>query len=635
MARSTTPYKAARETQRGMITQHARATTQQMTGSKQVSTDLFPVAPAGYNAGFAGLGAYNPNANRKGRSYDSFKHWVYVAVNAIATRLAGQEITAAAMLNAPENPERMLSRLQTKQAKQAYTKQRRAAIERHSIKGYAQDLDLLPTHPSLDLLARPNDLQQQEEFIYLSAANLLITGVCYWIGGVNTDRPQGAEIWAVPSNWITPIHKDGLFTGYVFQPPGTMEPTQLDPENVQRIYLPDPSDLKAVYSPLQAILEAVRIDSYIQSSQEDMFERGIDPNLIITVGRQKGSDGRFMDARPVLRGKQRRHITHAVRDLWNGMVGEGGPAVIDGLIESVHKLSNSPKEMDWTSSGETVKKRIMQTYRVNPISVGEVTAGNRAQALEADKNFCRNAVNPLARKFSSALTDFIGPWYDKPKRLLLWIEDCLPIDEQEENKLWTDALRLNAISKSEFRQDRLGLPPDETQERNQLLNTVGGISAAASTLAQVGQGLITRDSAKAIFQLFFEITEDQAEALVGNAYNAAVLDQETPPAPPEDDNGNEDQGDEIANEEDDNETPIDGEDMGGAAARPQRKNKTGREPLNSESSKYTESDKVQDGQALETQNLGLQNLKASLERAANRTESEVAALMADFFLPPN
>jgi len=616
-----TPYKTAREQQRGIIKNHARHATTAITEMRQraLDTGLLPGVGA---IGGAQTAMFGNAGAEKARAYRQFKHWVYVAVNAIATRLAGQPITAAEALNAPDNPERRIHALNTKggstQAKQAMLKQHTAAMQFHGLKGYAQDIDLLPNHPALDLLARPNELQQQEEFIYLSAVNLLITGVTYWIGGINDKRPQGAEIWCVPSHWVTPLHKGGLFSAYAFAPPGTTEPTILDPENVQRIYFPDPMDLKNVMSPLMAIMEAVSIDGYIQSSQQNMFERGIDPNVIITVGRKRGPDGNFLDSRPTLGGAARRQMTNAVRDLWNGTVGQGEPAIIDGMIDSIHKLSNTPREMDWTGSGEAVKKRIMQTYRVNPISVGEVTAGNRAQALEADKNFCTNAVNPIGHKFSNSLTDFVGSWYDKPARLLLWIEDCIPTDEGEENKLWVDALRLDAITKTEFRQDRLGLPPDERPERPALMNTVGGISGTVNVLTQVGAGMITPAAAQSLFMLFFDLSEEDAAALVGVGDNyGAPAALPTPPQEPQDnDSGDGDTPDEAI-DDDQEESPVDGGASSNSSSNRGKSSRTN-QPKRIEHVKprggYTEAD-----------------VKAALARNAGKAESEVAAAMADFF----
>ena len=55
-----------------------------------------------------------------------------------------------------------------------------------------------------------------------------------------------------------------------------------------------------------------------------------------------------------------------------------------------------------------------------------------------------------------------------------------------------------------------------------LLSSHAGLQAATGTLTQVGQGMVTPESAKELFKLFFEIDDKLADAIVG----------EGPPVPP-------------------------------------------------------------------------------------------------------
>lgn len=496
-----------------------------------------PGSFAGGGGSNAGAAIFASSANRRQReAYSLMRNWVYVAVNAVAKRLAGQPFEAGELINAPENPDRAAMWMR-KRKRAMTTGVPNSILERAHLN---QDLEMLPTHPVLDTLARPNGVQKKFEFLYISTASLLITGVSYWIGGVRTgaNGEDEIELWAVPSSWLTPIHDGGLFTGYMLQASDGAEPTPIPTENVARTYFPDPSDIKSVLSPLQAILASVRIDDRLQSSQENMFERGINPNLLVTVGRVRGADGKLTDRRPRLGGHQRKQIIRAIRELWGNTVSAGDPAIIDGMIESVHKLQMTPQEMDWMDSGEIVKRRIFQAFAVNPISVGEIVGSNRAQSVEADKHLCMNAVNPIGNALSETATDFLGPMYETPQRLFVWIQPCEPSDPDLELKRWSEARKLGDVTRDEYRAEQLGLPPSEDkQSRNTLLTTVGGMNGTVQILAALGAGQISEEQAKRTLMLFLEIDEATATAMVERGDAGEVKPPALPAPEPADGDG--------------------------------------------------------------------------------------------------
>ena len=213
---------------------------------------------------------------------------------------------------------------------------------------------------------------------------------------------------------------------------------------------------------------------------------------------------------------QRRQIVKSVREVWGRTINAGDPAILDDFIESVHKLHNTPQEMDFLASSKITKERIMQAFGVNPFVVGEIGNANRAQAVEAERSFC-NTVNPYLDAFSETMTDFLGPMFEQPKRLLVWIEKCEPKDPELDAKKWSEALKTDTVTKTEFRSSQLGLPPlDDEIERNVLLSTVGGMTGPVSILTAMGQGIIERDAARNILMIFLQIDEKTADGLVGS-----------------------------------------------------------------------------------------------------------------------
>lgn len=477
------------------------------------------------------------------QSYRHFRNWPYAIFNLIAKRVASQPIHAGEIVGASPNPETRSLRgkiLKNQLPSRIYQK---ALVDK--------DLELLPDHPVIDSLCRPNPLQKKFEFLYFSACNLFLTGECYWVGGVSeVDGAPRVEIWAIPSSWVQPIHKNGLFSEYKITPSGTTDGFTLPAENVSRTYLADPSDPKAAFSPIRGVMPAVRTDDYIQTSQQQMFEQGLNPNVIVTIAAERAMDGGTAH-RAVLTGPQRRQITRAIREMWSRQVNSGEPAILDGLIESIHKLNLTPQEMDWINSSELVKRRIFQSTGLNEITAGQVIGANRAQAAEAERSSCQNAINPIIDALSESMTDFLGPMFDSPERLVVWIEPCEPMDVELRDKRWQFALTSDAVTRGEYRVNVLGLEAgEEAQDRNVLLSTVGGMTGTVQILTSMGQGFISQEAAKTALMLFLQIDEKSADAMVGGSEAPIAPPVEPAPEEPEDviDEDAPDDVDEVAEE---------------------------------------------------------------------------------------
>lgn len=569
-------YTQARERQLSNIRAYENRARQSLTRAAAGPSGPSEIASRG--GGFASVGeSYGPGTRAQSaaaNSYGYFKSWVYVSVDAIARRAAGQPFCAAEMEGAePTDGQRGPVRYGSKGPRVNPPWASKAIpsgiLERATVN---QELTVYQSHAVLDLLARPNPLQKKSEFVYMTVANILLTGESFWIGG--EDDAGNFELWAVPTHWVIPDHSRGMYASYKLQVPGAAVPKELPDGAVCRIYLPNPADLKSALSPLSTAIRAIRVDDHIQASQEEMFKRGINPNLIVTIGKVRGEDGNLTDRRPVLRGSHRRQIIRAIREIWDQTVSSGDPAILDGLIESVHKLHNTPQEMDWPGSGEIVKKRVMQTYKVNPIVVGEITAGNRAQAVEAEKNFCSNAVNPLVSSISDAATDYLGPRYQTGKPLVVYLELAQPIDPEQQLREWTEARKNEDVTSNEFRAQILGIAPlDDRDDPARLLTQQGGLTGITTLMEKVGAGSIAPEQAAETLVVTLRLPRDQAEKIAGVGIARPeppapppVPVPVPPPEPPEDDEDDDEQSDDEPPEPAD-ENPAD-ESGGERAARP-------------------------------------------------------------------
>lgn len=504
---------------------------------KAGGVDLAAIA-AGGGGGLGGLLGGGMGQRKLQAAYGAFKGHVYTCIKVIAQRLAGLPYGAGEVVNddQPQEDEGKAQAFGTK----LYTaggipwdksgKVRRRHFPtwvKNAVGGAA--VEAYMSHPALDMLNRPNPNQGKFEFLYVWVANMYLAGEAYWISGEGEDGP---EMWMPPTNWIVPKHEGGLFTSYELKPPGASTGIPLDAELVRRTYFPDPQDIKGCVSPVIANLSAVKVDESIQKSQEQMFDRGIFPNVVLTVGDRKNADG-TPGGKPTLTGPQRRQVIRAVREVWAATMSNGDPAIVDGLISGIHKLNNMPAEMDWLNSGEQVKKRIFQAFGVNPIVVGEIAGANRAQAAVAEQNFLSNVINPLVDDVTVVLNEFVAPMFsagekqakakdDKPdgkQKLCLWLEEGTPLDEELKLRKFSTGRTNNDCTRNEYRTEVLGLPPIEEEEdtkRVPLLDTVGGATAIVSVLTAVGSGTMGPESAVEAFKLLFELDDAAAQALVGD-----------------------------------------------------------------------------------------------------------------------
>jgi hypothetical protein len=465
-----------------------------------------------------------------------FRSWVYVCVNAIAGRLSSQPMVACLVSDDQK------SKTGKRNSRLDVTRKRKVPESIRAKLPTAFSMEILTSGDIVRTLEQPNPVQSRSQFLYFSAASLLLCGECYWVAGLATpdesdqtsdDGPR-VEYWAIPRTWIKPLHEGRLFSGYELRTSPNAEPILLSSSQVARTYFPDPSDIRACRSPLQAVATSVRVDDRLQASQEQAFDRGLDPNLIVTVGRLRDEDGKLGDRRPRLTGSQRRQLIRAVQEVWDSTVNEGYPAIVDGFIESVHKLSNTPSEMDWTESGDVIKRRIFQAFRVNPIIVGEIVGANRAQVVEAEKHFCANAVNPIASALSDSADRLSRSFFEggSSTRLTVYVEQAEPTDPDLDTRRWGDARKLGDVTRDEYRAELLGLPPleDDNATRNTLLSTVGGITGTVQVVTAVGQGMVRPEQAQAMLELFLEIPPDVAGRIAG--VGQAPIPALTPPNPP-------------------------------------------------------------------------------------------------------
>lgn len=429
--------------------------------ASKASIDSNPVL-ASMGGSFGQLN-YGDQLLRHREQYTHYTGWTFVAINRIATRLAGLSMHAGRSLS-DEYDWDALERRGVKLGR------RLKPWQRMSCPGYVKDVqgevEIVPNHELLQAMKNPNEAMVQWSLFYTTIASLELTGKAYWW----MPREDGRlKIWPLPASWVTPKHTDKqMFAYYEVAPPGqAARKYKVPPEEMAYFPLPNPSDPLQTVSPTQSQAEAIAADEAIQTAQWRLFKNGLFPGMAITVGRGESWTGEEGEGEQVeLTPAQRREILEAVRSMYEGVVNFGEPLILDKVITGVHQLSNKPQEMDFMQSGKITKGRIFQAYGLNPIVAGEIEGANRAQAAAAEGNFVDNVINPIGIMVGQVLTKQQGGEY------LFWLEQAKAHDAELSLKEWEAAGKLKYVTADEYRQHRLGLAPLDDNQRAELAEPV-------------------------------------------------------------------------------------------------------------------------------------------------------------------
>ncbi len=389
------------------------------------------------------------------RNLNSFRSWVYSAVNAHAGEAASQPVFVGRKKKPDKKTRRGLQRKSFLMSKMTSSIRQKVADE---------ELEVLPHHSLVDILDHPNPVQYRWQFVYTFIANLNLTGRAYIV--LDKDEDGNLVLWSLPSTWVRPDHKEGAFSKfYVGDPrrPETFADAEpFDASQVAMAYLPDPADPLGSISPASSQQSAIRIDDKIQMVSEKHFENGVFPSMVVTVGKDPHPDVPG-GMRPRLTVAQRRQVVGAIKRAMGGVENYGGLAIVDGLIESITKLGATQNEIGWDKSEDKVKARILSAYCVHPFILGEMlSVGSHAQTYQIEKRFFAR-LNIFLDMISVLMTDLVRANQEEgeDEDLVIWWEQKVAIDKTLEDANWRFARQNGDISQNEFRQQRLGLSADE------------------------------------------------------------------------------------------------------------------------------------------------------------------------------
>jgi HK97 family phage portal protein len=357
---------------------------------------------------------------------EKFQGWVFCAVRAIASRIAGLPIVIERQARAIRGS--------------------KAAADWQPVEG----------HPLAQLLCDPCPVLSRWSLIFSLVANLELTGRGLVL--IDGDGPD-TELWPIPTSWATPKHLNGQpFASWELRPLNSAASERVPNEDMIYCCYPDPANPLGAVSPLGACGLAVVTDEHLQTSQAVAFDNGITPGLAIVLG--DVADNGNPNKRPLLETYQREQIINAVRTTYVSHLRSRTPIILDALIRDVKPITTAPAEMDFVDSGRVTKERILETFGVSEAILGNLVDANLASSEAAEGHFVRSTLAPKAELISHSLTEWLAPRFAQPGETLR-VRLVLPdvIDRADRRANIETLSRLGAISRNEARRMLEGLPP--------------------------------------------------------------------------------------------------------------------------------------------------------------------------------
>lgn len=363
-------------------------------------------------------------AGRALRQYAAYRDTAYTAIRPIAVRIAGQPIRAGVSIT-PVDPDGPRIR---KKELSIYNQQAKMLAPSFIAKSIDDSVDVLPTHPIIDLLENPNPYMTGWANMYCSVVSLYCTGRFIWWFD---QLPDGGEhVYYIPSSWATPKHDGRPFTSWNIRPPGVTTGFDVDAENIFFCHKPDPGNPLDSLAPLQTQAKAVNTEDKIQGSQYAVMANQARPGMVLVAGQMPNVQGQ-PGQRPVLTPAQRKQLITAIQMVYRGVQQHGEPIILDGLIENVYPYTRSPAEMDFMGGSKLTKERIMQGIGTSPVIAGQSENVNRATSYAQHEIFYDNTVNPDIDLISQSLTMRVARrarYSQGNERLHIWIEKAEPND---------------------------------------------------------------------------------------------------------------------------------------------------------------------------------------------------------------
>ena len=375
----------------------------------------------GAGSPYRGSGVTAWNQDNALRYYEAYRGEAYSALRPILTKYAGQPIRVATVPTRSSGKSlEQSSAMMTKELKglgvysernRKWERRQKSYFERmpHAVKSkLPPNAVVLDEHEFCDAIQNPNEDVDSWSTLFMHGASTLTCGksVLWWDMRA-TDSVGGADVYYLPMHWLHADSNLGPRNKWTVRPPGLAKPFDLERGEFVYLSMPDPANpVSGSVSPMRAAAKPINTADKMNDAWMSGLDNMFNPQYAITLGESVKGAGK-----PLLSGDQRKEIMDRVRSLHGGVSRNGDPVILDALIESIHKLGTTPKDIEFQAGSEIIEDRINKAFGVSKIIQGYSESANRGGHVEGHRIFYANVLNPMLVQSGSAFTHCVGPHY--------------------------------------------------------------------------------------------------------------------------------------------------------------------------------------------------------------------------------
>lgn len=442
------------------------------------------------------------------------------AVFSAAKRNAGKQ--AQTKLRLYSNRRKAQKALEYTQRKHLATRSQKAIVSGVENVGEVSD------HPALRLITgRPNPMMYGTQLLHYDSLYKQICGVSYW--RILQEKGKPSEIWILPPHLVqvtsqslandTPVSVTYLGRNIPL--------SELFIQSEPNLF--DPTSPRGGTSPLAAVVQYLGMEERIVASINAILQNEGRPSGILSPTGEYSDIGEDEAERWQL--KYREFIRS----------GAGGIMVTDNDARFT-PLTYKPTDLGVIEIARWIEEQVSKAFQI-PVMVLRGTGTNTRAAYQAGvEEWVDGGVNERLRQTEDFLNYKYLPLWGESDLFFCYDDATLKLEEQEADitcKLFTaglidenegrarfgyepraiqDAEDLTDNGADEAQEDAQAVLPDGSPVETVPQNTLNGaqIQAAMEIVSQVATGMLPRDAGLGALQILVNLTEEQAQSVMGS-----------------------------------------------------------------------------------------------------------------------
>lgn len=254
------------------------------------------------------------------------------------------------------------------------------------------DVQLVPKHPALTVLGKPNEFFTQQELFESGQQHVDLTGEGWLIVSYIGTMP--AELWvARPDRMVVVTSPTDFLLGYIYLSPGGQE-VPLERKQVLSQRMPHPMDPYRGLGPVQTIISQIEGSAAGAEWNTAFFQNGARPGGIVKLSRR-------------MQDKEFNQLVERWNANHRGPANAGKTAFLeDGDYIDIKPMSIA--DMQFVETANLNRDTILLAYGASKFDVGVLEDVNLATATAARADFAERMTMPRLDRWQGMLNnDFI------------------------------------------------------------------------------------------------------------------------------------------------------------------------------------------------------------------------------------